>query len=138
MEKNYDFLQSVQIKIFSLLKDGAIAKDVYSKVLDFIKQQRPDLADHFVKNLGSLIGIDFRDSTGVLNHKNERVIKENSVINLVIGFSKLKDAKLGNYALMLSDTIRVTGSEPIVITDSPTARSMVAFYFEDDDDSSEI
>ncbi|OWB68409.1 hypothetical protein B5S30_g3789 [[Candida] boidinii] len=133
MEKNYDFLLQVQNKIFSLLKDGCIMKDAYNKTLEFIKDSRPDLANNFVKNLGSLIGIDFRDSTGVLNSKNERKINENSVIDLVIGFQNLKDDKEGDYALMLADTIRITGGEPIILTDSPKTRKEIAFYFEDDE-----
>ncbi|KAG7860923.1 hypothetical protein KL939_001490 [Ogataea angusta] len=137
MEKNYDFLLKVQAKAISLMKDGAIAKDVYGKTLAFIETERPDLVENFMKNMGSLMGIDFRDSTGILNAKNERSLSENSVYNLVVGFSGLSDPNLGSYALMLADTVKVTDEDPIVLTDSPKFRKEVAFYF-DDDESTQV
>lgn len=133
MEKNYEFLVSLQDHLFStVLKDGSTFSSIYNEALSFIDKNHPELKDHFVKNIGSLIGIDFRDSSSVLNAKNEnRILKENSVVNLVLGFNNLSDAEKGNYALLLSDTIRITGAEPIILTESPKSRKEIAFYFDD-------
>lgn len=132
MEKNYEILVLLQEHIFTLLRDGAKFNTIYAQALKFIEQQNPDLKDHFVKNMGTLIGIDFRDSSSILNAKNERILKENSVVNLVLGFSNLNDSKKGSYALLLSDTVRITGSEPIILTESPKLKKEIAFYFDDE------
>lgn len=135
IERNYDFLLRLQSLAFTLVRDGSIGSDVYEKILGHIKKERPDLEGHFIKSMGSFIGIDFRDSNGVINSKNARTINEGSVINLVLGFSDLHDEKHGDYGLMVADTIRVTGEEPIILTDSARLRKDVAFYFEDDKSS---
>lgn len=138
MEKNYEFLVSLQDHLFKLLKDGAKFNNIYNEALNYIDEHNPDLKRHFVKNVGSLIGIDFRDSAGVLNAKNERTLRENSIVNLVLGFSNLEDPVKGSYALLLSDTIRITGSEPIILTESPKLRKEIAFYFDDEDDKAKV
>ncbi len=132
MEKNYEFLLRLQSRTFGMMRDGAIASEIYKRITDYIKKERPDLDDHFVKNMGSLIGIDFRDSNGVISSKNARRINEGSVVNLVLGLHDLHDDKYGDYGLMIADTIRVTGEEPIILTDSPRLRKDVSFYFETD------
>ncbi|QPG72988.1 hypothetical protein FOA43_000292 [Brettanomyces nanus] len=134
MERNYDFLLRLQSKAFSLLKDGAIASEIYKAVADYINKERPDLDSHFLKNMGSLIGIDFRDSNGVISPKNGRRLNEGSVVNLVLGLHDLHDDKQGDYGLMIADTVRITGEEPIILTDSPRLRKFIAFYFDDEDE----
>lgn len=133
MEKNYEILVDLQAHLFEYLKDGAKFKDIYNEALKFIDEQNPSLKDHFVKNIGTLIGIDFRDSNGIFNAKNERILKENSVVNLVLGFSDLNDSEKGSYALLLSDTVRITGSEPIILTEYLKLKKDVTFYFDDDE-----
>ncbi|KAI0464257.1 hypothetical protein LJB42_001863 [Komagataella kurtzmanii] len=135
INKNYDFLLELRSYIMNQIKDGAVCKDVYAKALAMVNKDRPDLAKHFVKNIGSLIGLEFRDSTMVLNAKNDRVIHDGSVINLVLGFQQLKDESqpLGTYSLLIADTVRITGGEPILLTDSPISRSEISFYFKDEE-----
>lgn len=132
MEKNYEFLVSLQEYIFTILKDGIKFNEIYNKAIQFIEKNNPALKDLFVKNIGSLIGIDFRDSSAIINSRNEnRILKENSVVNLVLGFNNIIDPEKGNYALLLSDTVRITGSEPIILTESPKLKKEIAFYFDD-------
>lgn len=132
MEKNYEFLLSLQEYIFTILKDGIKFNEIYNNAIQFIEKNNPPLKDSFVKNIGSLIGIDFRDSSAILNSKNDnRTLKENSVVNLVLGFNNLNDPEKGEYALLLSDTVRITGSEPIILTESPKLKKEIAFYFDD-------
>lgn len=136
MERNYDFLLRLQRRAFGLLRDGAIASEIYKRITGYIHKERPDLEGHFIKNMGSLIGIDFRDSNGVFSSRNGRRVNEGSVVNLVLGLHDLHDEKLGDYGLMLADTLRVTGEEPIILTDSQRLRKSIAFYFEDEDNKS--
>ncbi|ODV93662.1 hypothetical protein PACTADRAFT_18304 [Pachysolen tannophilus NRRL Y-2460] len=134
IEKNYDFMLSVYRQILNYLKDGIIAKDIYNKILNFIIQERPDLEKHFLKNCGWLMGLDYKDSTLILNSKNERVLHEDSIININIGFQNLKDKENNVYSLLISDTVKVTKSEPILLTDLPKNRSEISFYFKDDNE----
>ncbi|AWU73703.1 hypothetical protein CAS74_001510 [Pichia kudriavzevii] len=134
MEKNYEFLVSLQEHLFQYLKDGSRFNEIYNEAIKYIDHHNSSLKSNFVKNIGTLIGIDFRDSAAVINSKNERVLKENSVVNLVLGFSNLNDEEKGSYGLLLSDTIRITGSEPILLTESPKIKKEIAFYFDDDEE----
>ncbi|KAK6461883.1 global regulator of transcription [Scheffersomyces coipomensis] len=141
MESNYDFLLTLQNHIINeLLKDGKVANEVYQGALDFIKANKPDLLPHFTKNCGWLIGIEFRDSTFILNAKNDRKLINGQIISLTIGFSNLvnkntKNPKLKNYGLLLSDTVKITESEPILLTDYSKQRSEISFYFKEDNNT---
>lgn len=139
MEANYDFLLLLQQHIAStLLKSGAVAKDVYAKAVEFIKEKKPDLVDSFTKNAGWLMGLEFRDSTLVLNSKNERLLLNGQVFSLTIGFSGLTNAsasnpKLKTYALLLTDTYKVGEGEAFLLTDFQKTRREITFYFKEDD-----
>lgn len=138
IEENYDFLLKLQDHITrNLLKDGTLAKDVYQGAIDYIKQEKPDLVDNFTKNCGWLIGIEFRDSTFILNARNERKLQTGQIISLTIGFNNLVNAqaksnKLKNYSLLLTDTLKVGEQEPVLLTTFPKNKSEVTFYFNDD------
>lgn len=138
IEDNYEFLLKLQDHITkTLLKDGKVASEVYQGATDFIKKERPDLLDHFTKNVGWLTGIEFRDSSLVLNGKNDRKLINGQIISLTIGFNNLanekaKDPKLKNYSLLLTDTYKVSESEAILLTTYTKSRSEISFYFKDD------
>src|SRR5262245_28335354 len=68
-EKYYNFLLSLQKKVFESIKDGALIKDIYSNAIGQIRAKYPELESRFVKNLGSGIGIEFRDLTTLINAK---------------------------------------------------------------------
>lgn len=106
---------SLQSEVTRELKDGITAREVYHRALEYIKDKKPELEKHFVKNLGSAvrncylrvcpanikqIGVEFRDSTYVLSAKNGRRLKNNMVFNLALGFSDLQDE--GGKKLVLS------------------------------------
>ncbi|EER32141.1 cell division control protein 68 [Candida tropicalis MYA-3404] len=136
MEQNYDFLLKLQEHITgTLLKDGVAANKVYEGAIDYITKEKPDLVDHFTKNCGWLMGIEFRDATFVLNVKNERKLSNGQIISLTIGFSNLQDEKKKKYALLLTDTYKVTDDAPILLTKYDKSKSSVAFYFNDDEKS---
>ncbi|GMM33338.1 chromatin-remodeling protein [Saccharomycopsis crataegensis] len=143
IEKNYDFLLKIQKRVFSFLKDGVTGKAVYGAAIDLIKKERPELESHFVKNVGWLSGIEFKDNSCVLNAKNERTIHAGSVFDVVIGFNNLenkeaKDPKDKIYALSLIDTIRVTNGEPVTLTEGQKAKSDISFFFKDDGEDEKI
>jgi len=140
IEKNYDFLLQVEKKVLQTLKPGMTGSQVYNEVLGFIKKERPDLESNFTKNVGWAIGLEFRDSSFILNAKNERIIHDKSTFDISVGFSNLansasKDPKAKTYALFLSETIKLQNKEVTVLTDYTKNRSDVSFYFKDDSEN---
>ncbi|KAM9925794.1 hypothetical protein OXX59_003643 [Metschnikowia pulcherrima] len=142
MEANYDILLELQDHIATtLLRDGKSAKEVYEGAIEFIESKNPDLVASFTKNAGWLTGIEFRDSTLILNQKIERKLVTGQIISLTIGFNNLTnesalDPKMKNYALLLTDTYKVGENEAIALTNYQKARKEVTFYFKEDNKSS--
>ena len=60
-EKNYLYLVELQKYALSELKEGAVARDVYQKVVEKIQTERDDLLPYFVKTLG--FGVSHRHYT---------------------------------------------------------------------------
>lgn len=87
------------------MKDGAVGRDVYIHALTYIKEKKPELEKHFVKNIGFGVrifgsaiahninsfqmGMEFRDSVYLLSAKNTRALKANMIFNLSLGFTDL-------------------------------------------------
>jgi nucleosome binding factor SPN SPT16 subunit len=141
-EKYYNFLVSLQKKVFEMIKDGAIIKDIYNNAVGQIRAKHPELEAHFVKNVGSGIGIEFRDATTLINAKNQRVLKAGMTLNVSIGFqnlenAKVKDPKQAKYSLLLVDTIIVTNDTPLVLTDGPKDVKHISFFIKDDESEEE-
>jgi nucleosome binding factor SPN SPT16 subunit len=145
-ESTYKLLLNVHEAVIKELKDGAPAKNAYLKAISVIKAKKPELVEKFVKNVGGGIGIEARDSTMILNAKNNRVLKDGMTLTVTTGFSdvenpnpqdKKRDAK---YAMMLSDTIRVNASavgtgEPFVFTKKAASdMESTSFFFNDDEE----
>ncbi|PVU99977.1 hypothetical protein BB559_000235 [Furculomyces boomerangus] len=111
-EKNYLFLIKLQKHVLSCIKPDVQFSKVYNDAVQYIEEKRPDLRDHFVKNIGFVTGIEFRDSTFVLSPKCKEVVKEGMVICSSLGFQKLvnpkpDNSKNKNYALLVSDNVIV-------------------------------
>ncbi|CCD23632.1 chromatin-remodeling protein SPT16 NDAI_0B06000 [Naumovozyma dairenensis CBS 421] len=145
MTNNYDFMLTLQKEIVSNhLKIGKNPKEIYESVLEYVQKNKPELAGHMTKNLGSLIGLEFRDSNFVLNVKNDyRPLQAGDCFNISFGFNNLKDSKTGNnYALQLADTIQLPSADsesqaPIFLTNCTKTRSQISFYFNNEDETSQ-
>lgn len=56
-EEVYNTLVSLQSELVREMKDGVTARDVYHRALEYIKEKKPELEKHFVKNVGSAVRI---------------------------------------------------------------------------------
>ncbi len=65
-------------------------QNVWQAAVDTIKEKKEALLSHFTKSCGFGIGIEFRDSTLIINEQNTRTLKPGMVFNLCVGFSDLK------------------------------------------------
>ncbi|KAF5372890.1 hypothetical protein D9758_001715 [Tetrapyrgos nigripes] len=133
-EAQYNLLLSLQQELLSFVKDGVSVKDLYQHALSFIKEKNPDLEKHFVKTAGFGTGIEFRDSAYLLSPKNNRVLRENMVLNLGLGFSDLKDKDGAKYALHLVDTIKVGSEKSMTLTEACKSTKDFLFFLTPESD----
>lgn len=139
-EANYKFLLAVHNLILKEIRDGAVAKDVYSKAQSYIRSKKPELEKHFLKNVGYGIGLESKDTTLILNAKNPRVLKDGTTLCISTGFSDLEnpqpqDKSSRNYSLIVTDTIRVTGEGTVNFTGEAAADpDSTSFFFKDDEE----
>lgn len=138
--KYYEFLVVLQQKVFASIKDGVAIKDVYKAAVDQIRSDFPELEAKFTKNIGNGIGIDFRDTSLILNSKNDRLLLDGMTLNISIGFHELeqpkgKDKRSTKYSLLLVDTIRVRKDTIECLTDTPKSKVDVSYFFNDEEES---
>ncbi|SCU88361.1 LANO_0D01882g1_1 [Lachancea nothofagi CBS 11611] len=141
MVSNYEFLLTVQDEVINnFLKVGQTPQQIYQATVEYVKSQKPHLTSCLTKNVGSLIGLEFRDSQFVLNAKNDqRKVAEGECFNISLGFNNLKDSKTGNsYAVQIADTILLNENDgkPVVLTEYTKLKSQVSFYFNNAEEES--
>ncbi|KAG8217204.1 FACT complex subunit SPT16 [Butyriboletus roseoflavus] len=133
-EEIYNLLVSLQSEVVREMKDGKTLRDVYHFTVEYIREKKPDLEKNFVKNLGSGIGIEFRDSAYLLSPKNGRQLRSSMVFNLVLGFSDLMDESGKKYALHLVDTVRVGPDKATFLTDGVKSSKETLFFLNIDEE----
>ncbi|KAK3697346.1 FACT complex subunit spt16 [Vermiconidia calcicola] len=141
-EAMYKLLLNVHDTIIKEMRDGVVAKDVYQKALNTVKTKKPELEKNFLKSCGAGVGIEARDNTLLLNAKCLRTLRDGMTFTVTTGFSDLKNPQAkdqkrdGTYALMLTDTVRVTADkEAFVFTKhAATDTETTMFFFNDDEE----
>ena len=133
----YEFLLSLQKAAISKIRDGVVVKDLYEELLQIVRSTHPELEAHFPKNIGNGIGIDFRDTSMILNSKNTRKLATNMTLNLSLGFqdlenSKAKSSKSKIYSLLLIDTVKVQADGAVLLTSAPKSKTDISYFFNDD------
>jgi nucleosome binding factor SPN SPT16 subunit len=56
-EEIYTLLTEIQTEVLARMKEGAVAKDLYAHTLNMVKEKKPDLESHFVKNIGHAVRV---------------------------------------------------------------------------------
>jgi nucleosome binding factor SPN SPT16 subunit len=137
-ESNYKLVFSLHKIILSEIRDGVATKDVYNKALAVIREKKPDLEKHFLKNVGYGIGLETKDHTLMISGKNSRILKDGMTLVVSTGFADIENPQAADkaerlYSLVTTDTVRVTTSEPVVFTgESPTQSDAVSFFYKDE------
>ncbi|GBF65273.1 FACT complex subunit [Trichophyton mentagrophytes] len=140
-EANYGFLLAVYDAVVKDIRDGTVVKDLYNKALGMIKAKKPELEKHFVRNIGAGIGIELRDANMLLNGKNTKTLRSGMTLCVSIGFTDVtdpdpQDKKNAVYSMVVTDTIRVGESGPLVFTkDAGIDMDSVSFYFGDEEET---
>ena len=139
-ESNYKVLLQVHNLVMKEIRDGAQVKDIYSRALALVRSRKPELEKQFLKNVGAGIGIETRDGTLILNGKSTRILKDGMTLCVTTGFSDVEnpnpqDKKSKLYSIVLSDTVRVTSSDPVIFTgDAPSDVDGISFFFQNDEE----
>lgn len=140
-EKVFTLLCDLQSEIVNnQLRPGQTGKDVYEAARKYVQDNKPDLADHFVKNAGFAIGLEFRDSGYILSPKSTLNIQRDMTFSLSLGFSGLADPnkKGSTYAVLLIDTIRVNDGPGTWLTDRLKNPSESFFYQDKESDEEDV
>ena len=135
-------MTELQDHLMGVLKPGVLCSDIYAKALSFIEKKKPELKDHFVKNCGFSMGLEFRESMFVLNAKCQRPLKANMIINLSLGFQNLEvsgesNPKKKTYALLLADTVLVQSDGAIALTQSDKDLGSISYAMGDNEDEAD-
>lgn len=139
-EAIYKVLLAVHEAVIKKIKDGVMAKSVYEEAIAVIKSKKPDLESKFLKQVGYGIGLESRDRSLVLSAKNGRVLKDGMTLVVQVGFQDLEnpnpqDKRSGTYALLLSDTVRVTPEDTVNFTkDAKVTLESTSFFFKDEEE----
>ncbi|WVQ82770.1 FACT complex subunit SPT16 [Cryptococcus sp. DSM 104549] len=135
----YSALLDARQHALKLLRSGAVASDVYNSVREFLESKDANLAAAFLKTAGFVTGMEYRDSTFLLNAKNNRELKENMVVTLSLGLADLPDPKKkgSTYSLALTDTVKIGQNGAAVLTEGCTKLSDVVMELDDDEDEPE-
>ncbi|KAF7595126.1 FACT complex subunit spt16 [Aspergillus hancockii] len=140
-EANYGLLLNLHETVMKDVRDGTMAKDLFSKAIGLVRARKPELESHFVKSIGAGIGIELRDSNMVLNGKNTKILKSGMTLSITVGLidvqepeSKDKKTK-AEYSMIITDTVRVGENGPHIFTkDAGIDMDSVSFYFGDEEE----
>lgn len=139
-ESNYKLLVQIHNTVIQKLQEGNTVNSVYNAAMSIIRSKAPAMEKHFLKNVGWGVGLENRDSTLVLNGKNDRVLKDGMTFIVHTGFNDIEnpspqDKLSKTYSLVLNDTVRVTAGPAVVFTvEAPTTADANSFFFKDDEE----
>lgn len=140
--KAYEVLLKAHEAAVGALKSGNKVSAVYSAAVSVVEKDAPELAANLTRTAGTGIGLEFRESGLSLNARNDRVLKQGMVFNVLLGFQNLqtetKNPKTRKFSVLLADTVIVGEKAPDVITSkSSKAVKDVAYSFNEDDEEEE-
>eukprot|EP01038_Epipyxis_sp_PR26KG_P005811 gene5811-8017_t len=129
IENTYSILLQLYNACLEQMIVGNELKDVYEGAKSFLKGKDPSLLTYLPKSLGFAIGIEFRDSSLVLNATNTTKFSANMVFNLSVGLHNIPLAsedkskspepiqKLDVFSLLIADCVCIQADTvPDVLT----------------------
>ena len=129
---------------------GNSYKDVLAHAKTFLASRDANLANHLAKSLGFAVGLEFRDSSQVLNANNTNKFLENQVFTLSVGFHNVPLSaedkagapssiqKLEAFSLLLADTVLVQkDGSPEVLTKLTKEFGEVSYNISGEDEEEE-
>lgn len=147
IENTYSTLLALYQSCLEKMIVGNELKDVLAHAKTFLASRDAALAAHLAKSLGFSLGLEFRDSTMVLNSSNTNKFVENQVFTLSVGFHNVPLSaedkagaassiqKLEAFSLLLADTVLIQkDGAPEVLTKLTKEFGEVSYNISGDDD----
>ena len=136
----YHVLTDVFVAVKKVMKPGHKISDMMLAAHRAINDaKRPDLISKFTKTCGFGMGLEFRESTMIINDKNTKPLQKGMVFNLCIGFNdlttkatKATDGQARPYAMLIADTLVVTAEDPDSLTRQAREFKDVSYTFGDE------
>ena len=101
----------------------------------------PDLVSAITKNVGFGMGIEFRDSSFLLNAKNELKVEQRMIFNVTLGVQNIKDPENGTYSVLIGDTVitREAKLGPNIFT-APSRKDFkhISYKYSAEDEADEV
>ena len=147
VEKTYAQLLAMYSVCLEKMIVGNELKDVYLAAKAHLTAKAPALVASLPKTLGFAMGLEFRDSSLVLNDKATAKFVHGMVFTLSVGLHNVpltaedkanhkgSCKNLEAFSMLLADTVRVqSGSAPEVLTKASKEYSDVSYNLGDEDD----
>ena len=162
-QKVYSVLTDIESEVIKRLVPGAVLGDVYDRAVALLNDRMPELVEHFTKECGVGIGLEFRESSLRIKSGNGETVKyvcgvtvmrrAGMCFNVRLGVenvpNKVKDSEknvndLKTFSVLLSDTVIVgePQNQPVLglastsnhlVTNFSTEWSNVSFDLDVDD-----
>lgn len=138
LQKDYEFLLTLEDEILNKLKHGTKVSAVYDAVVDIVKKERPNLLSKLTKNLGFVTGIEFREGSMLITNKTQITAKKGMVFNISVGFSDISAGDRTS-ALFIGDTVLVNEDGPasLLTTLKKKVKHIGIFLKEEDEEEEE-
>ena len=152
-EAVYEACLKAQKAAVEALQPGKSCKDVYAaaqKALEEAEKENEKLKDMNLssklnKNVGSILGLEFKDAFYMLSGKCESAIEEGMIFNVALGVNGLEEtsadekARSRHYAIMIADSVQVTaeGSSNKELTTSTKKLSDISYAVNESDEEDE-
>ena len=152
-EAVYEACLKAQKAAVEALQPGKSCKDVYAaaqKALEEAEKENEKLKDMNLssklnKNVGSILGLEFKDAFYMLSGKCESTIEEGMIFNVALGVNGLEEtsadekARSRHYAIMIADSVQVTaeGSSNKELTTSTKKLSDISYAVNESDEEDE-
>ena len=134
----YLLLTQIYLQCKQAIRAGNKLSAVMLNARRVIQQSKhSQLEEHFTKNCGFGIGLEFRDAALLLTDKNPRVMQAGMAFNLAIGFTDLSTASGKKYAVFLADTILVKAMDCESLTKMPREYKDVTYLLGADADGAD-
>ena len=125
----YSAASSLLDLLIESVRPGISCQAVYEKALSYLDANHPELKQYLIKDVGSCIGLEFRDANNMLNTKSTRLVESSSTYNVCVGFQDLKNEKGKTFSIWLGDTVYVSDASTTNLTSGVSRSKDDVFYF---------
>eukprot|EP00931_Biecheleriopsis_adriatica_P029752 TRINITY_DN17609_c3_g1_i1.p1 TRINITY_DN17609_c3_g1~~TRINITY_DN17609_c3_g1_i1.p1 ORF type:complete len:1104 (-),score=280.39 TRINITY_DN17609_c3_g1_i1:136-3426(-) len=132
------YLAALEVEnlVIQMLIPGVSFKDIYVAAKAHAAKLQPTLVSRFVRSVGFLTGLEFRDAMGAITERSDRKVMGGSTFVVMSGF-EAEDEGPNTWAVWLADTVFVPNDGPVQMLTSYSSSSANNCMWELSDDIEE-